>query len=53
MQPTRFLGGYESFGRPEGTVTVKGERFEITTTPISARATITGACATASAAAGT
>ncbi len=31
MQPTRFLGGYESFGRQEGTVTVKGERFEITT----------------------
>ena len=30
LQPIRFLGGYESFGRPQGVVTVKGERFEIT-----------------------
>ncbi len=30
LQPTRFLGGYESFGRPSGTVTVKGESFKIT-----------------------
>ncbi len=30
QQPTRFLGGYESFGRPEGVVSVKGERFQIT-----------------------
>jgi hypothetical protein len=29
LQPVRGLGGYESFGRPEGSVSVRGERFEI------------------------
>ena len=29
LQPIRFLGGYESFGRQEGTVVVKGEKFTL------------------------
>jgi hypothetical protein len=30
LQPIRGIGGYESFGRPEGTVVVRGEAFNIT-----------------------